>query len=280
MPAFPLTGGCLCGGVRYEIDAAPVSASYCHCTRCQRRTGTAASAQARVAPGSFRVVAGRGARRRVGAGRPRLAEVLLLGLRRRALEPQPDRRRRRQRPARDVRRRPRDPAAVAAVRRLRGRVGADSRRRPAPLRRASARADAAGAFARRPRSAAGLRERINELESERDLLNAIANYAPSLICLVDDQGRVRPYATNQAFERTLGYEPHETGGALFWERYVPDGERPRRGTASRRQSGGRRAPSTKGAGCSATGPSSKSPGRARRCRGSRAGPSSSSAAPT
>ena len=49
---LPLTGGCLCGAVRYEVDASPsVSASYCHCTRCQRRTGTAASAQARVAPG-------------------------------------------------------------------------------------------------------------------------------------------------------------------------------------------------------------------------------------
>jgi hypothetical protein len=58
MSALPLTGGCLCGGVRYEIDAPLVSASYCHCTRCQRRTGTAASAQARVAPGSLRVVAG------------------------------------------------------------------------------------------------------------------------------------------------------------------------------------------------------------------------------
>jgi hypothetical protein len=58
MPSFPLTGGCLCGGVRYEIDAPPVSASYCHCTRCQRRTGTAASAQARIAPGSLRVVSG------------------------------------------------------------------------------------------------------------------------------------------------------------------------------------------------------------------------------
>jgi hypothetical protein len=55
---LPLTGGCLCGGVRYEIDQPLVSASYCHCTRCQRRTGTGASAQARVAPGSFRVVAG------------------------------------------------------------------------------------------------------------------------------------------------------------------------------------------------------------------------------
>jgi PAS domain S-box-containing protein len=74
-------------------------------------------------------------------------------------------------------------------------------------------------------STSGLKARIAELERERELLNAIANYAPSLICLVDGEGRVRPYATNKAFERTLGYAPHETGGALFWERYVPDGER-------------------------------------------------------
>ena len=57
-PSHPLTGGCLCGAVRYEIDAPLVAAGYCHCTRCQRRTGTAASAQARVAPGSLRIVAG------------------------------------------------------------------------------------------------------------------------------------------------------------------------------------------------------------------------------
>jgi hypothetical protein len=54
----PLTGGCLCGGVRYEISEPLGTASYFHCTRCQRRSGTAASAQARVAPGSFRIVAG------------------------------------------------------------------------------------------------------------------------------------------------------------------------------------------------------------------------------
>jgi hypothetical protein len=53
-----LTGGCGCGAVRYEIDQPFVSASYCHCTRCQRRTGTAASANGRTAPGSFRLVAG------------------------------------------------------------------------------------------------------------------------------------------------------------------------------------------------------------------------------
>jgi hypothetical protein len=52
------TGGCLCGGVRFEIDAPLGVASYCHCTRCQRRSGTAASAQVRVEPGAVRVVQG------------------------------------------------------------------------------------------------------------------------------------------------------------------------------------------------------------------------------
>ena len=43
---------------RFEVTAPPVSASYCHCTRCQRRTGTAASANARLEPGSFQIVQG------------------------------------------------------------------------------------------------------------------------------------------------------------------------------------------------------------------------------
>ncbi len=55
---LPLTGGCNCGAVRFEVDSTPVGASYCHCRRCQRRTGTAASANARVVPGSFRIIAG------------------------------------------------------------------------------------------------------------------------------------------------------------------------------------------------------------------------------
>jgi hypothetical protein len=55
---LPLTGGCLCGAVRYELSAPPVAAGYCHCTRCQRRTGTAASITAAPAPGTFRLVAG------------------------------------------------------------------------------------------------------------------------------------------------------------------------------------------------------------------------------
>jgi hypothetical protein len=53
-----LTGGCGCGAVRFEVAGPLESASYCHCTRCQRRSGTAASANARLRPGSFRIVQG------------------------------------------------------------------------------------------------------------------------------------------------------------------------------------------------------------------------------
>jgi hypothetical protein len=58
MADLPLTGGCLCGAVRFRVDAPLVVATYCHCTRCQRRTGTAASAQARIQPGSLTVTQG------------------------------------------------------------------------------------------------------------------------------------------------------------------------------------------------------------------------------
>jgi hypothetical protein len=53
-----LTGGCNCGAVRFEVTAPLVSAVYCHCTRCQRRTGTAASVSAMTEPDSFRVTQG------------------------------------------------------------------------------------------------------------------------------------------------------------------------------------------------------------------------------
>jgi hypothetical protein len=53
-----LTGGCLCGGVRFELTERPTDAGYCHCTRCQRRTGSAASAQARIDGRTFRLLQG------------------------------------------------------------------------------------------------------------------------------------------------------------------------------------------------------------------------------
>jgi hypothetical protein len=55
---LPLTGGCNCGAVRYEVIAPLIKASYCHCKRCQRRTGTAVSASAHPAEGTFRITAG------------------------------------------------------------------------------------------------------------------------------------------------------------------------------------------------------------------------------
>lgn len=57
-PQLPLTGGCLCGGVRFAVSQPLVASWYCHCTRCQRRTGTSSSAGARVAPRSFSVTRG------------------------------------------------------------------------------------------------------------------------------------------------------------------------------------------------------------------------------
>jgi hypothetical protein len=53
-----LTGGCLCGGVRFELSEPAPEAGYCHCTRCQKRTGSAASAQARIDGNTFRLAAG------------------------------------------------------------------------------------------------------------------------------------------------------------------------------------------------------------------------------
>ena len=58
MTDLTFTGSCNCGGVRFEIDGPLGHASYCHCTRCQRRTGTAASPQVRVAASAFRLLSG------------------------------------------------------------------------------------------------------------------------------------------------------------------------------------------------------------------------------
>ena len=59
-----------------------------------------------------------------------------------------------------------------------------------------------------------------EKESERVFLNAIANNAPSLICLIDQEGRVTDQGANMAFERTLERDPSDIGGEIFWMRYV------------------------------------------------------------
>jgi hypothetical protein len=57
-PQTPLQGGCLCGAVRFELTAPLISAGYCHCTHCQRRTGTGSSANGRVPQAGFRLLEG------------------------------------------------------------------------------------------------------------------------------------------------------------------------------------------------------------------------------
>lgn len=44
--------------MRFEITAPFVSAGYCHCTHCQRRTGTGFSVNGRVPREGFRLLAG------------------------------------------------------------------------------------------------------------------------------------------------------------------------------------------------------------------------------
>lgn len=57
-PKLPLTGGCICGGVRFEVSEPLLGSLHCHCKRCQRRTGSGVSVSAFTAPGAYRTVAG------------------------------------------------------------------------------------------------------------------------------------------------------------------------------------------------------------------------------
>jgi hypothetical protein len=52
---LPLTGGCLCGALHYEISETPVLTHTCHCTDCQRLTSSAFSLSIIVPEGAFRL---------------------------------------------------------------------------------------------------------------------------------------------------------------------------------------------------------------------------------
>lgn len=58
LPKLPLTGGCFCGAVRYRIDAFPFLLYACHCTQCQRQSGSAFALNMPVATGSFQITTG------------------------------------------------------------------------------------------------------------------------------------------------------------------------------------------------------------------------------
>jgi hypothetical protein len=60
--ALPLTGGCYCGAARYELNAAPLAIYLCHCTDCQRQSGSAFGMSMPVPRPALRVTAGDPAR--------------------------------------------------------------------------------------------------------------------------------------------------------------------------------------------------------------------------
>lgn len=57
-PAEPLTGGCMCGTVRWELAEPPIGSGICHCKRCQRRTGSAVSYSALALKANLEIVSG------------------------------------------------------------------------------------------------------------------------------------------------------------------------------------------------------------------------------
>ena len=54
----PITGGCLCGAIRYTLSAPITGLRACHCTHCQKSSGAGASVNAVVPGGDFRITQG------------------------------------------------------------------------------------------------------------------------------------------------------------------------------------------------------------------------------
>jgi hypothetical protein len=54
-----LTGGCLCGQVRYESGGALQPATFCHCASCRRASGSHVLGFVTVAQDTFRFTRGR-----------------------------------------------------------------------------------------------------------------------------------------------------------------------------------------------------------------------------
>lgn len=52
------TGGCLCGGVRYQVEEPLAPIQLCHCRQCRKAQGTAFGANIPVAATAFRLLQG------------------------------------------------------------------------------------------------------------------------------------------------------------------------------------------------------------------------------
>src|SRR4051794_35664527 len=57
-PTLPMTGGCSCGTIRYEIASFPLLLYTCNCTDCQTRSGSAFALNMPVIARDFRLLQG------------------------------------------------------------------------------------------------------------------------------------------------------------------------------------------------------------------------------
>lgn len=61
-----LSGGCLCGAVRYETSAEPVFAGHCHCADCQKESGCGHTTVAAVPDASLKMTGATGTFAKLG----------------------------------------------------------------------------------------------------------------------------------------------------------------------------------------------------------------------
>ncbi len=54
----PREGGCQCGALRYSVVGAPIALAVCHCTECQRQSGSAFGMSLIVPKDAFRMTSG------------------------------------------------------------------------------------------------------------------------------------------------------------------------------------------------------------------------------
>ena len=61
-PTTPITGGCLCGAVQFQITAKPLATNYCHCTMRQKQSDAPFTVNATVPFEEFRFHQGQASR--------------------------------------------------------------------------------------------------------------------------------------------------------------------------------------------------------------------------
>lgn len=55
---IPLSGGCLCGAIRYTVSVPIAGLRACHCTHCQKTSGSGSSVNAVVPGAAFTITQG------------------------------------------------------------------------------------------------------------------------------------------------------------------------------------------------------------------------------